>query len=669
MSNILVRGPVCGVNNCRSRLWRTINGQKVCQYGHIREGDLEIDEEDGEVFTQTRRLNISTLTQSQAHSIHEISQQKKLETEKLYGTAGRNLFLRCYQHVLRAQVRWLIANKGLPRVAEKIVKELWTVYLESIYTDEEMENSSHLQGGNNDDLASDEIETDTTIFTDGEAGIAAAAAAATGGLNETDQDQDQDQDQVHSETPRAKKRKIGRRRHRSLLKHNKFKSPLIHAVAMCYIACRIVKFPLYTNDFVRLCSVNKLPYMKAIASVPKKLLRQMPNIYLTVLEPSRPPVYAELYDGLRFVLDKLGDFTGDNNANIAGFHLNEKVMSGLSINPDILLMKIVKELLLPKEVYFAVKQFAAANNITFSLECAVRESRNTYSKLYSRILEFPEIKLVSIIITISKFYFIAPNIFCSLQENATTSKQARIFNWEVWLKLIYEKKLFFQNQVNNNSNNSDGDSFENFLNYVTLNNNKRETMDLLSLAFKNDLEFTKPPDRISLQLDNYLKWFNATIVSKNEKSYSELTIAEKKLLDIFNFDGAEHEEEEEKEEIREKVPAAAAPAEAVSHGGAERTDDSQEENNYEHEDSNVSQNSSSTSTSTNNAAETPPASDSDSSNIYLRAQDVEFVTAETLLKIEKVLLNELSINFGVNAAHLRLCVNQFSDKLLYQLTR
>ena len=57
-----IRGPVCGVSNCPSRLWRIIDGRRTCQYGHVMEGDVEFNNEEDEVNAGvvTRRLNLTT---------------------------------------------------------------------------------------------------------------------------------------------------------------------------------------------------------------------------------------------------------------------------------------------------------------------------------------------------------------------------------------------------------------------------------------------------------------------------------------------------------------------------------------------------------------------------------------------------------------------------------
>lgn len=42
-------GPVCGVDNCPTNLWRRVNGRNVCQFGHVNEYDVELNDDDNYV--------------------------------------------------------------------------------------------------------------------------------------------------------------------------------------------------------------------------------------------------------------------------------------------------------------------------------------------------------------------------------------------------------------------------------------------------------------------------------------------------------------------------------------------------------------------------------------------------------------------------------------------
>lgn len=117
MSQRWIHGPVCGVDNCRSRLYRSSDGHKVCQYGHVMEGNIEINDDQDENYVTTRRLNI-TLTGvggefallSQAAALQSRGITKSKESKKLYGVAAKKLYLRCLQLSLQHKIRAVVAE-------------------------------------------------------------------------------------------------------------------------------------------------------------------------------------------------------------------------------------------------------------------------------------------------------------------------------------------------------------------------------------------------------------------------------------------------------------------------------------------------------------------------------------------------------------------------------
>lgn len=133
-------GPRCGVQNCRSRLWRTVNGQRVCQNGHIREGDIELADDDETFFTQGGR----TMTMGGRSTQTEI----EIETKRLYGKEGHLLAMRCLQVVVRAQVRWLIEHQNAPPELEKVARSLFGIWADSLSSTSTLK--LYETGGNDD---------------------------------------------------------------------------------------------------------------------------------------------------------------------------------------------------------------------------------------------------------------------------------------------------------------------------------------------------------------------------------------------------------------------------------------------------------------------------------------------------------------------------------------
>lgn len=99
-----LKGPVCGIDNCRSRLYQLNAGRKSCQFGHVMEGNLEF-EDDEDTYVQTKRLNIHLTdtgfgSQSHASVNHSSSTLTQTKSHRLHGDDGRNYMFKCLQWVL-----------------------------------------------------------------------------------------------------------------------------------------------------------------------------------------------------------------------------------------------------------------------------------------------------------------------------------------------------------------------------------------------------------------------------------------------------------------------------------------------------------------------------------------------------------------------------------------
>lgn len=108
-----LKGPVCGVDNCRSRLYRLNAGRKFCQFGHVMEGNLEF-EDDEDAYVQTKRLNILLTdtgfgSQSHASATPAASTYTQTKSRRLHGDTGKVYIFKCLQYVLR-RITPLVVN-------------------------------------------------------------------------------------------------------------------------------------------------------------------------------------------------------------------------------------------------------------------------------------------------------------------------------------------------------------------------------------------------------------------------------------------------------------------------------------------------------------------------------------------------------------------------------
>ncbi|AGO09850.1 AaceriAAL140Cp [[Ashbya] aceris (nom. inval.)] len=241
-----IRGPVCGTDNCRSRLWRIINGHRTCQYGHVMEGDVEFNDDDEEFSAMgvvTRRLNLTTNATGNFQSSQAFSQTQVLsqhdDEKRLLGAPARELFLKCFQYILRKQCSWLIEEQGFPMEFSKTVKIIWMSYLNHI-----------------------ELDTST----------------AGNDANEMVNTPSQTLDEIHR-TPNGGRMGLS----------------MLSTLAFHYLACVHLGVPAHTNDFIRWISSLEMPYFRAAECLPTEWQKKLPNYYTQILEGSSVPRNAQLH--------------------------------------------------------------------------------------------------------------------------------------------------------------------------------------------------------------------------------------------------------------------------------------------------------------------------------------------------------------------------------------
>ncbi|CAR26487.1 hypothetical protein ZYGR_0H03000 [Zygosaccharomyces rouxii] len=292
-----IRGPICGVGNCPSRLWRIIDGRRTCQYGHVMEGDVEFNDEDEDATNAgvvTRRLNLTTGATGNFQSSFNSSQLQNSQNEeggkKIFGPEARLLFIRSLQFTLKRQSRWLIEEQKLPQEFDKLVKIIWMKLLKSLENDD-----------NNDEFGEQE---DGQTF-----------------------DSNEDQDRFH-ELARRRKDK------------NRYRLSLVSTLAILYMSSVQLGIPIYTCDLIKWTMSGRLPYFKSSEKLPESWRVQLPNYYLGVLEGGKGPQEGQLFTHIARLCTKT-DFIKEFNHRV---------------NYECLIFKLVLSNVLPPEFYlFAIQ--------------------------------------------------------------------------------------------------------------------------------------------------------------------------------------------------------------------------------------------------------------------------------------------------------------------------
>ncbi|AQZ09569.1 RRN7 (YJL025W) [Zygosaccharomyces parabailii] len=259
-----IKGPVCGVANCPSRLWRIIDGRRTCRYGHVMEGDVEFNDEDEDVGSAgvvTRRLNLTTNATGNFQSSFSSSQlqgsQLQHKSKKIYGSEARLLLVKSLQFVLKRQCTWLIKVQKLPKEFDLLVKIVWMKVLQSL-----------------DDLA--EVTEEDTF----------------------DPSEGPEHHVDFSQKQRNKKR---------------LRLSLVSTLAILYMAAVHMGLPLYTCDLIKWASAGRLPYFKVNEKLPASWRAQLPNYYLGVLEGGNGPQEGQVYIHIAKLCDRISFSAFFNN--------------------------------------------------------------------------------------------------------------------------------------------------------------------------------------------------------------------------------------------------------------------------------------------------------------------------------------------------------------------
>jgi len=336
-----IRGPVCGIDNCPSQLWRIIAGRRTCQYGHVMEGDVEFNDDEDNMANAgviTRRLNLTTGATGNFQSSFNNSQlnhsQNASKDKKVYGEKARKLFLRSFQYILRHQVSWLMKEQNFPEQFEDTVKIIWMEHLK-IMNNDRGENSEFFSNGDND---TDRYTTQEDLSDSGD--IDSERAWSFHGVT-------------------------------------RLKLSIHSMIAILYLAAVHLGLPVYINDFTRFICATTFPYYKANHILPKVWRDKLPNYYLGVLSGKKIPKDGQLINKIVFTCTKI--------------HFHRKF--NCEVNIKILILKEIISIKLPPEFFLFTTSIIRLieGEETFSL----LESDNITFTSYHR---FPEIRAISYLI-------------------------------------------------------------------------------------------------------------------------------------------------------------------------------------------------------------------------------------------------------------------------------
>lgn len=164
----------------------------------------------------------------------------------------------------------------------------------------------------------------------------------------------------------------------------------IDLVCLIYLAMiKLNDFPVYTPEILEFLKHNKIPYTKCIHLIPKKLLDKLPAGYFHCLEPSRLPSNEELYDRILINFQKV------SHNEISSISINFYYPFIFTVLTDVLLIPNAPDM------FLMINELFQHLKITH-----LYINNDTKISLLKRLVDFPEIRIVSIIMFCIKLYFI-----------------------------------------------------------------------------------------------------------------------------------------------------------------------------------------------------------------------------------------------------------------------
>ncbi|KAL8832554.1 MAG: hypothetical protein Q9191_000178 [Dirinaria sp. TL-2023a] len=147
------KGPICGIENCRSKRYYEENGLTFCKNGHEQHGKQSTRADEDEYNAAKGR---------------KFRQQRDVQEQvaRIYtGRQALELYLQAYQVILRKQSWALVHDLHLPAEIELVIKDLWELRLQLLVdrlktsVDEEIVHSSQQQSETADATSSSQTRT------------------------------------------------------------------------------------------------------------------------------------------------------------------------------------------------------------------------------------------------------------------------------------------------------------------------------------------------------------------------------------------------------------------------------------------------------------------------------------------------------------------------------
>ncbi|KAB5572354.1 putative ribosomal protein [Coniochaeta sp. 2T2.1] len=344
------KGQTC--SECPARRYYTESGFRYCQNGHRVEGFIEYDIDlEGDNYGQSGAISRR--------------QREKRETQRkhLSGNEARELYLECLQLILRKQIAWLVRERNLPQKLEGVVRDLWELRVAAF-------------GGLRLGLV------------EGKGKGKGRSEAPESGSESQSQSQRYYSSQGETEAETENEGEgVGRGRRKRRVRRWDVKEgqrwplpDMMEGLGLVYLGCLAMRLPVRMGDLFRWARSGRLLYVRAITEVPNKMWQRLPAQHRGML------------DG------KISSLTGGKlheavASLVAGYAQNYKMVFP-PLNAPLLLLRYLRELALPLEVYVYAEKLVSLLRLDFSFS-ATAETK----------FKDPETLLVASVVLAGKLLF------------------------------------------------------------------------------------------------------------------------------------------------------------------------------------------------------------------------------------------------------------------------
>lgn len=299
------KGPVCGIENCRSRRYdEGEDGFLYCQNGH-RQGGLVRGEDDED--------NLVTAARTVTRKKKEVDESTKKVAKHFSGRQAVDLYLKSLQLILRHQLWFLVHERGLPAELEMVTYDLWALRIAQL----------------TDKIATNDSESDSQ--------------PQSQVFNTLETDDSDTADETRGLLKKAEYR--GERKLSGVPNIN-------DTLALCYLGILTLRLPITPGDIYAWVTDGKMAYRRAIKLVPLAMRDRLPATFHAILDRQAPFKHKRFYD---IVTDLQIGISKDHS------------IVWPALNVPLLLYRYLREMALPLELYDATIRLADLLGYNFAL--------------------------------------------------------------------------------------------------------------------------------------------------------------------------------------------------------------------------------------------------------------------------------------------------------------